>query len=268
VAHRAIEEAMLAANRAVAERLLARELPAIFRVHEPPAPPDLARLREVLESFGLLEARGRGELTPERIARALERVAGRPEQRLVHLTTLRSMQQARYDARNRGHFALGFEAYLHFTSPIRRYADLVVHRAVSDLLAEGAGLARARDRAEGLRAIAVRVSWRERVAMDAEREMDALKKCAFMARHLGAEFPGTVTGVAQQGLYVTLDPFFVEGLVHVSTLPEWVELDEVAHALVSRDTGRRYTLGDRYRVLVEQVDPVKGWINFSIVGSP
>jgi len=265
VAHRAIEEAMLAANRAVAERLLERELPAVFRVHEPPAPPDLARLREVLESFGLIDARGRGELTPAAIARAIEGVVGRPEQRLVHLTTLRAMQQARYDPRNRGHFALGFAAYLHFTSPIRRYADLVVHRAVSDLLAEGAALARARGRAESLAAVATRISWRERVAMDAERDMEALKKCAFMARHLGEEFSGTVTGVAPQGLYVTLDPFFVEGLVHVSTLPEWVELDEDAHALVSRDTGRRYTLGDRFRVLVEQVDPVKGWINFSIV---
>jgi ribonuclease R len=100
--------------------------------------------------------------------------------------------------------------------------------------------------------------------MDAERDMDALKKCAFMARHLGEEFSGTVTGVAPHGLYVTLDRFFVEGLVHVSTLPEWVEHDEDAHALISRDTGRRYALGDRFRVLVEQVDPVKGWINFSI----
>jgi ribonuclease R len=113
--------------------------------------------------------------------------------------------------------------------------------------------------------VATRISWRERVAMNAEREMDDLKKCAFMASRVGEEYDGTVTGVARQGLYVTLDRYFVEGLVHVSTLPEWVELDEDLHTLVARDSGRRYALGDRYRVLVEQVDPVKAWINFSIV---
>ena len=100
--------------------------------------------------------------------------------------------------------------------------------------------------------------------MQAERDMLDLKKCAFMARHLGESFPGTVTSVARQGLYLTLEPFFVEGLVHVSSLPEWVDFDEATHALVARGSGRRFGLGDRYQVLVEQVDPVKGWINFSI----
>jgi len=264
-AHRAIEEAMLAANRAVAETLLAENVPAIFRVHEAPPEDDAHVLRKLLESFGLVEARGRGPLSPRQIADALARAAGRPEERLVNLTALRTMQQARYDAECKGHFALAFPAYLHFTSPIRRYADLVVHRALSAWLAGGDALARVRGRAERLPATATRISWRERVAMNAERDMDTLKKCAFMASRVGQEFDGTVGSVARQGLYVTLDAFFVEGLVHVATLPEWVVLDEAAHVLVARDSGRRYALGDRYRVLVEAVDPVKGWINFSIV---
>ncbi|HKJ25926.1 MAG TPA: ribonuclease R, partial [Myxococcota bacterium] len=257
-AHRAIEEAMLAANRAVAETLLAEDVPAVFRVHEAPPEEDARELRKLLESFGLIEARGRGPLSPRQIADAVARAAGRPEERLVNLTTLRTMQQARYDAECKGHFALAFRAYLHFTSPIRRYADLVVHRAVSAWLDGGDALARVRGRAERLPATATRISWRERVAMSAERDMDTLKKCAFMASRVGQEFDGTVSSVARQGLYLTLDAFFVEGLVHVATLPEWVELDEAAHVLVARDSGRRYGLGDRYRVLVEAVDPVKG----------
>jgi ribonuclease R len=250
----------------VAERLLAGQVPAVFRIHEAPPPTDAGDLRRLLESFGLLESRGgRGVLSPADLAAALRRAEGRPEERLVNLSVLRAMQQARYDAECKGHFALAFDAYLHFTSPIRRYADLVVHRAVKALLDGGPARERARARAGRLPAVATRISWRERVAMDAEREMDDLKKCAFMARHVGEEHTGTVTGVARHGLYVTLDRWFVDGLVHVSTLPEWVELDEASHALVARAGGRRYALGDRYRVLVEQVDPVKAWINFSIV---
>ncbi|MBW2316537.1 MAG: RNB domain-containing ribonuclease, partial [Deltaproteobacteria bacterium] len=264
-AHHAIEEAMLAANRAVAETLLSEEVPTIFRVHEAPPEDDAQELRKVFETFGLMDGRGRGPLSPKQIAAAVRRVEGRPEERLVNLAALRAMQQARYDPECKGHFALAFRAYLHFTSPIRRYADLVVHRAVAACLKGGDAAERVRRRSHELAGVARRISWRERVAMNAERDMDALKKCAFMAPKVGEEFEGTVGSVARQGLYLTLDAHFVEGLIHVSTLPEWVEYDEGAHVLVARDSGRRYALGDRFRVLVEQVDPVKGWINFSIV---
>ena len=216
IAHRAIEEAMLAANRAVAEALDAAGLPAIHRNHEPPAPEDLEALRELLDGLGLTPPGARAPSSRRReIAQALRRAAGRPEERLVHQVALRSMRQARYEVEVRGHFALAFRHYAHFTSPIRRYADLTVHRAVKTLLGLGGD---APDPAR-LRAAAARLSWRERVAMEAEREMVEIKKCVFLAAHLGELHAGTVSGVARHGLYVTLDAFFVEGLVHVSRLP-------------------------------------------------
>ncbi len=267
LAHRAIEEAMLAANQAVAGALEAARAPAVYRVHEPPSPADMETLLELLENFGLLGRRpADGELSPRDVARALGKAVGRPEERLVNLVTLRCMRQARYAAANRGHFALAFDRYTHFTSPIRRYADLVVHRALKDMLADDeAARRRAAGRRGGLDTVSARVSWRERVAEAAEREMVQLKKCAFMAPRVGEEFDGTLTGVARHGFYVTLDEVFVEGLVHVSTLPGYAVFDERAHALVIRGSRERFRLGDRFRVLLDQVDRVKGWINFSMV---
>lgn len=266
VAHRAIEEAMLAANRAVAEWLEAAEVPTLYRVHEPPRPEDLEGLRDLLASFGLLEARRQAPAAPAEIARAIQRVAGRPEERLVNLVALRSMRQARYAPRNAGHFALAFGTYTHFTSPIRRYADLVVHRALRDWLDAGAeARRRAWGRAAALTGVAARLSLLERVAMEAEREAVELKKCAFMARRLGEEFDGTITGIARHGFYVTLDAVFVEGRVHVGSLRGYATLDERAYALVIAATGERFRLGDRVRVLVERVDPVRAWIDFSLL---
>jgi len=266
VAHRAIEECMLVANRAVADALSAAKIPAIYRIHDPPEPEKIELLCELLAAFGLLERRDARSLSAREIARAVQRVAGKPEERLVNLVALRSMRQARYDEANRGHFALAFDSYTHFTSPIRRYSDLVVHRALKDLL-EGGGraAARAAAREEVVGNVAARVSWRERVAMEAEREMIDLKKCAFMASRVGEEYDGTITGVAKHGFYVTLDPFFVEGLVHVSRLADYMVLDERAHALVARRSRERWRLGDRVRIRVEDVDPVKAWINFGVV---
>lgn len=260
LAHRAIEEAMLAANRAVAERLLEAGVPALYRAHEPPEPGDLEALRELLQSFDLLHLRRGQEIGPRDIAQAIQRAEGRPEERLVNLVTLRSMRQARYEASNRGHFALAFEAYTHFTSPIRRYADLVVHRALRSALAEGC----ARSEAPGrpLEELASHVSQRERVAMVAEREMVDLKKCAFLARRIGETHEGTITGVAPHGVYVTLDEFFVDGLVRIARLPGYVRFDPDNFALVATRSGRRWRLGDRMRVRVASVDRIKAWIDF------
>jgi ribonuclease R len=265
LAHRAIEEAMLAANRAVAGALLEAGVATVYRVHEPPAPGDMADLQRLLEGFGLLpHAKGDG-LSPLDLAEALRRVEGRPEERLVHRAALRSMRQARYAARNLGHFALAFEAYLHFTSPIRRYADLVVHRSLQKILRDGAQVAASELESERLAAVAARVSQRERTAMEAERELVDLTKCAFMARHVGREFDGTITGAAPHGIYVTLDAFAVDGLVPAATLPGEPAFDARAFALVARRGGRRYQLGDPVRIRVEGVNQVKAWITFSLL---
>jgi ribonuclease R len=265
VAHRAIEEAMLAANRAVAGHLLAHDVPAIFRVHEAPLPESLEALGELLESLGLLDRRtSPGMLEARDIARALQRATGRPEERLVHSVALRSLRQARYDAVNRGHFALAFECYLHFTSPIRRYADLVVHRQLRDLI-EGSSEARMRLHARGERLAgwAAALSWCERVAMDAERDAVDLKKCVFLRNRVGERYDGTVTRVSRHGVHVTLDPFFVEGLVPVRTLPGVWDLDERGLAWIARVGSERLQLGDRVCVEVARVDLVRGWIDFA-----
>ena len=263
LAHRAIEEAMLLANRAVAEHLVAAEVPALYRVHEPPTPTALAGLRALLASFGLLALPRDAPLGASEISAAIQLCSGRPEERLVHYGALRSMRPARYDARCLGHFALGFEAYLHFTSPIRRYADLVVHRALRDTLTGGAE-ARARQQARVARmpAWAVRTSVCERSATDAEREAVDLKKCVFMRGHLGESFDATVTRVARHGFYATLDDFFVDGLVPVRTLRGDFEFDETRVALIARGNGVRFGLGDRVRVTVSGVSLVRGWIDF------
>ncbi len=261
-AHRAIEEAMLAANREVADLLFAAGIPALYRNHEPPAREDAEALARLLARLGLLEGSAEAELTPRRLARALARIEGHPEETLVHRTVLRRMRQARYGARSRGHFALGFRHYVHFTSPIRRYADLAIHRVLKAVLGEGD---RARIPSDAFEGVAGRVSFTERVAEAAEREMIDIKKCVFMARRVGEVFDGTVTGVARHGLYVTLDGAFVEGLLHVSAFGERLTFDEEAFALVARGSGRGHRLGDRLRVRLVAVDPVRTRIDLALL---
>jgi len=259
-AHRAIEEAMLAANRAVAELLWTAGVPVIYRNHEAPAEDDAEALRALLGRLGLAPREG-GPLSPRRLAQALARAAGRPEERLVHLTVLRRMRQARYGARSRGHYALGFRHYLHFTSPIRRYADLVAHRVLKAALGDAEG---APPDVERLHAVAARLSFLERVAEAADREMIEIKKCVFMAPRVGEVFDGLVTGVARHGLYVRLEGAFVEGLVHVSALGERARFDEATLSLVAPRSGRRWRLADALRVRLVAADPVDARIELAL----
>ena len=263
-AHRAIEEAMLAANRAVADCMIRSAVGCIYRGHEAPERGDLEGLREQLSSFGLLDSAASRGLESGQIHRALERVRGRPEARLVNMLALRTMKQARYVPENQGHFALGFGSYLHFTSPIRRYADLVVHRALAHWFElGGVGLDVSLESHSQLTAIARRVSFRERVAVEAERDIVSLKKCAFMSKYVGECFDGIVTGVTSHGLYVTLDEHDVDGLVHRTSLGAGLILDERRHALIARRSGASYQLGDTMRVQVEEVNLLRGWIRFA-----
>lgn len=263
VAHRAIEEAMLAANRAVASWLDARGVVTVHRVHEPPGEEALVSLAKLLARFDLLDD-PRAELTPPRLVAALSAASGRPIQQLVHWSVLRSMQQARYATESIGHYALGFEHYLHFTSPIRRIADLVVHRVLHRELAGRPEPHNAREKAER---VAVRASVRERVAQRVEREGRAIKQAALMQDRLGECFDGVVSGLTPSGVFVTLDEPFVDGRVDVEALGAGFELDADGLALVAGRSHRRIALGDPISVRVEGVDVFRGQIRFGPVRS-
>jgi ribonuclease R len=257
-AHRAVEEAMLAANKAVAMHLLERGYPAVFRNHDPPAPEDAEALSQKLAKFGLME--DGSPLSAAVISRAIAD-ASAAVARVVNPLVLRAMRQARYGAECRGHFALAFESYLHFTSPIRRYPDLVVHRVLRALMA---GDGPPHD-AQRVGRMAARSSYRERLAERAEREVRMLAKCAFLSAYVGEELEGTVTGVARHGLYFTFDRWPADGLIHVSRLPEFVFLAEDRLSLVAEGSRRRYSLGDRMLVRIAEVDIVQGQVDLEIV---
>ena len=220
VAHRLIEEFMLAANEAVAKKLLFSKQPAIYRVHDRPDPDRLVDLREVLESFGYELKGDLEEVPPSAFQRLLKQIEGKPEERLLTDLLLRAQRKALYSAECRGHYALAAPYYCHFTSPIRRYPDLIVHRQLTSLLDDGRPVpAKDFDSVnERLAEMAALSSERERRAEQAERESLLWKKIVFMKDKVGREFDAYVTGVASFGLFVTLKDFFVEGLVPVSAL--------------------------------------------------
>ncbi len=260
--HLMIEDLMILANETVAQLALHQDFPLIFRIHEEPSEEKLEGLRTLAATFGYhLPQR---KVTPSDLARLLSAMEGTPQEPLISIATLRSMMQARYSVENVGHFGLASDAYAHFTSPIRRYPDLVVHRQLSRWL-------RASERArrtevEQLVSVATHCSVRERRAVEAERDSVDLKKIEFMERHLGDEFDGTVSGVTAFGFFVLLDEYHVEGLVHVSTLEDdyYVFLEE-QHALVGRRRRRRFQLGGRVRVQVARVDREVRKIDFELL---
>jgi len=262
--HRLIEDFMLLANETIAAEAVRRRIPMVYRVHEPPDGDRIEQLREFVAAFGHRLSR-RAEPTPKEIQRLLERVRGRPEENLISTVVLRSMKQARYSPENLGHFGLAARSYLHFTSPIRRYPDLMVHRLVARALIDGESLEP--DSLDELLTTVARISSeRERVAVEAERDSVALKKVEFMERHLGDTFAGTISGVTAYGFFVLLDDFFVEGLVHVSWLTDdYYLFIEEQFALVGERTRRRFQLGDRVEVQVTAVDREERRIDFRLV---
>jgi len=245
---------MLAANEAVARELARRGLAFLHRVHEPPAADSIEALARFLEGFGLRLRLAEGRPTPAAFQAVLEQVQGRPEERLVNTVLLRSMQQARYAAEPLGHFGLATDCYTHFTSPIRRYPDLVVHRILGG------------DRVPpDLVAIAEESSRRERVAMEAEREIVQLKKIQFMQDKAGNVYDGFVSGVAPFGFFVELREVFVEGLVHVTTLGgDFYEHVEGQHLLRGRRTRRIYRVGDPVTVRVAGASVERRAIDFVV----
>ncbi len=252
IAHKLIEEFMLAANKAVAEHFSNLGYPFLYRIHEPPDEESVSDFIEFVRGFGLRLKPGEG---PKSFQSVLKAAAGRPEERLINHVLLRSMKQAVYSEENIGHFGLAFKDYTHFTSPIRRYPDLIVHRLLKALL-RGEYTKPERDRAEGaLPAIASHTSARERKAMEAEREIVDLKKAQFMSDKVGKTFEGFVSGVTSFGFFVELKEYFVEGLVHVSSLlDDYYIFDEKAHSLTGEHRKRAFRLGDAVTVRLNKVD--------------
>jgi ribonuclease R len=261
---RVIEEFMLAANEAVAERLHEAGAPALFRIHEQPDPERVEEFCELVASFGYRVPGHLEQVRPQDFQLVLRQIEGKPEEKLVSYLLLRTMKLARYHEQNLGHFGLATEMYAHFTSPIRRYPDLVVHRALRAVRrGEARGEAELR---EALPEMGRHLSEMERRATEAERELVEWKKVRFMADKLGEVYTGYVTGVQAFGLFVELDEIYVQGLVHVSSMTDdYYQFNQKAHLLKGENTRKTYRLGDRVEVQVVRVDLERRQIDFALV---
>lgn len=265
MAHRLIEECMLAANEAVAVHLTRLDVPMLYRIHEPPDPRKLAAFSHFAKGFGYTPPSATQALTsPMTLQALLEAAKGRPEERLLNHLLLRSMKRARYGPEAQGHFGLASDCYTHFTSPIRRYPDLVVHRILKQVLRHGPPPAAERERLVGLLPeLGQRSSDRERLSMEAEWEVVNVKKARFMLGRIGETFQGFITGVAKFGLFVELENIFVEGLIPARTLPrDQYRYDEAQHTLMG--VRHRYRLADPVTIRVTGVDLDRRRVNFSL----
>jgi ribonuclease R len=262
--HQLIEEFMILVNESVARLAASRKLPFLYRIHEPPDPDRLERLREFLTGLGLGLAKNAAR-SPRALQKLLNSAEGRPEEAVVSSLVLRSMKQARYSAERKGHFGLASRAYTHFTSPIRRYPDLSIHRIVRTAILERKPIGETLG--EHLVEVARRSSMREREAMEAERDSVELKKMEYMERHVGDEFEGTVSGVTAFGLFVLLDDVLAEGLLHVSQMADdYYHFIEEEYSLVGEVGRRRFRLGDRVQVAVLSVDRESRKLDLALSG--
>jgi len=266
IAEQIIEEFMLAANETVAEHFYWLQQPFLYRVHEDPDSDKMLSFAQFIASFGY-HLRGVGNrIHPKALQQVLTEIAGTPEEQVISTVMLRSLKQARYDEQNLGHFGLAASYYTHFTSPIRRYPDLVVHRIIRQVLLERS---MTEERAEKLRKklpeVAEHVSVRERIAVEAERETEDLKKAQWMSEHIGEAFEGIISGVTPFGIFVQL-PNLVEGLVHVSYMTDdYYHYLDSQYALVGERTGKMYRIGDEVRVRVMAVDEDERRVEFELI---
>jgi ribonuclease R len=255
-AHRLIEECMLAANVCASDFLQKNKQPTLYRIHEGPTSDKLAALRDFLKEFGV-QLGGGSQPNAKDYARTLTKIRDRPDAQLLQTVMLRSLSQAVYSPDNVGHFGLAYESYTHFTSPIRRYPDLLVHRAIKAVL-NGKGYSPG-----DWHELGAHCSQTERRADDASRDVESWLKCYYMQDKIGEDFDGVISGVTGFGLFVALDGIYVEGLVHISELPsDYFHFDAAKHMLLGERSGRRYRLGDRIRVKLVRVDLEASKIDF------
>lgn len=264
-AHKMIEESMIAANVAAASELLTHNYAALYRDHNRPDPERLSAVREFLRGVGL-DLGGGDEPSALDFARTLSSAVGRPDKHLIETILLRGQKLAEYRAENSGHFGLALDAYAHFTSPIRRYPDLVVHRALK------ARIARRRQAPEVVEEVALlgpHCSMTERRADDATRDVVAWLKCEYMQDKVGEVFSGVISSVTSFGIFVELDDIFIEGLIHITALPrDYYEFDPVRHTLKGRAAGREFIIGQALEVSVARVNLDDRKIDFSITEKP
>ncbi|WP_394234611.1 ribonuclease R [Niallia oryzisoli] len=267
VGERLIEEFMLAANETIAEHFHWMEVPFIYRIHEDPKEDKLRRFFEFITNFGYIVKGTANSVHPRALQEIIEEVQGKPEEMVISTVMLRSMQQAKYDPESLGHFGLSTEFYTHFTSPIRRYPDLIVHRLIRTYLIEGKLDQTTREKWDSrLPDIAEHSSKMERRAVDAERETDELKKAEFMEDKIGVEYDGIISSVTNFGMFVEL-PNTIEGLIHVSYMTDdYYRFDERHFAMIGERTGNVYRIGDEITVRVINVNKEERSIDFEIVG--
>jgi ribonuclease R len=266
VAHRVIEEFMLLANETVAGHLKKSTMPALYRVHEKPDPVKIEEFEEFILTLGYSLSVPADTVQPQHFQELTSRIRGKPEEKSIALLLLRTMQKARYDPVNLGHFGLATSNYTHFTSPIRRYPDLVVHRVLRMYRQGSIESESFEEFQKKLSETSSHVSEMERRADEAERELMQVKKVRFMKDKVGDEFDGYVTGVSSFGLFIELVEHFVEGLVHVSTMADdYYRFLDRSHMLRGENTSRVYRLGDKVRVRVIRVDLDRHQVDLGLV---
>ena len=258
-AHRIIEECMLSANVCASDFLHSHEHPTLYRVHEGPTPEKLLALRDFLKGFGL-GLPGGDKPHAKDYAKLLEEIKPRPDAQLLQTVLLRSLKQAQYNPENAGHFGLAYESYTHFTSPIRRYPDLLIHRAIKAVLLGG------QYKPGSWKDLGAHCSITERRADDATRDVEQWLKCFYMQDRVGEVFEGTISGVTSFGIFVSLDGVYVEGLVHVTELGnDYYQFDPARHTMTGERTHHVYRLSDRLQVKIARVDMETSRIDFALV---